>query len=255
MRSRSLRCRCCGTADAAPFRREHRFTTTPSMRILVVEDEHKLAEILRRWLEEQGHAVDVAHDGDLGLARAETSSYDLLILDVMLPRLSGIELCRQLRKKGESVPVLMLTARDTVEDRVAGLDGGADDYLVKPFAWPELLARVRALLRRHSPTRDPVLSAGDLELDTVSQQVRRAGTPVAFTSREYAVLEYLLRHPNQVLTRDQIAEHVWGLDFPAASNVIDVYMATLRRKLHDHREPRLLHTIRGAGYQLRVPPT
>jgi len=223
------------------------------MRILIVEDERKLAGVLRRGLEAHDHAVDEAYDGEEGLALAEAAPYDLLILDVMLPVLDGFQVCRRLRAGGQAVPVLMLTARDTVEDRVAGLDCGADDYLIKPFAFPELLARVRALLRRSGPSRDPVLRAGDLELDTVSRDVRRGGRLVELTSREHAILEYLLRNPNRALTRDQIAEHVWGYEFMAESNVIDVYLGVLRRKLGDQREPRLLHTVRGIGYQLRLP--
>lgn len=225
------------------------------MRILIVEDERKLAGVLRQGLEQHGYSVDVAHDGKAGLAQAESVPYDLLILDIMLPMLDGFQVCRQLRTAGLAAPVLMLTARDTIDDRVAGLDSGADDYLVKPFAFPELLARVRALLRRTGPTRDPVLRAGDLELDTVSREVRRGGHPIELSTREFAILEYLLRHPNQVLTRDQIAERVWGIDFLATSNIIDVYIATLRRKLDDTGERRVLHTVRGTGYQLRPPPS
>jgi DNA-binding response OmpR family regulator len=169
----------------------------------------------------------------------------------MLPGLDGFDVCRRLRSDGQLVPVLMLTARDSVEDRVAGLDCGADDSLVKPFAFPELLARVRALLRRNGPSRDSTLRAGDVELDTVSHHVRRGGRDVELTSREQAILEYFLRNPDRTLTRDQIAEHVWGNGFMASSNVIDVYVATLRRKLGDQDEPRLLHTVRGIGYELR----
>ncbi len=223
------------------------------MRILVVEDEHKLAGVLKRGLGEHGYAVDVAYDGEEGLALAEVEPYDLVILDVMLPRLDGLALCRTLRARRHNTPVLMLTARDAVDDRVAGLDSGADDYLVKPFAFRELLARVRALLRRDTLSRDPVLSVADLELDTVSHEVRRGGRAVALTSKEYAVLEYFVRNANRVLTRTQIAEHVWDYDFVAMSNVVDVYIGYLRRKLGDDREPRLLRTIRGTGYQLKAP--
>jgi DNA-binding response OmpR family regulator len=200
---------------------------------------------------EHGHAVDEAHTGELGLELARTVSYDLVILDLMLPGLDGFDVCRRLRSQGQLVPVLMLTARDSVEDRVAGLDCGADDYLVKPFAFPELLARVRALLRRSGPSRDSTLRAGDVELDTVAHHVRRGGKEVELTSREQAILEYFLRNPDRTLTREQIAEHVWGTGFMASSNVIDVYLATLRRKLGDQDEPRLLHTVRGIGYELR----
>lgn len=223
------------------------------MRILVVEDEHKLAGVLKRGLTEQGFAVDVAHDGATGLGLASLEPYDLVVLDVMLPQLDGLVVCRCLRAQRRTMPVLMLTARDAVDDRVAGLDSGADDYLVKPFAFRELLARVRALLRRDSLAKDMILRVADLEIDTVSHEVRRAGQVVELTSKEYAVLEYFLRHPNQVLTRTQIAEHVWDCDFVAMSNVVDVYVRLLRRKLADDREPRLLHTIRGTGYQLKAP--
>jgi DNA-binding response OmpR family regulator len=175
-----------------------------------------------------------------------------VLLDIMLPRLNGLQVCRTLRARGHQVPVLILTALDAVDDRVAGLDCGADDYLVKPFAFAELLARVRALLRRTGPSRDRVLRAGDLEFDTVTREVRRGDQLLELTSRELAMLEYLLRNPDRPHTRDQIAEHVWGFD-SIASNVIDVYVAALRRKLGDHREPRLLHTVRGVGYELRLP--
>ena len=223
------------------------------MRILVVEDERKLAGVIRRGLEEQGYAVDLAYDGEEGLELAEVEPYDLVLLDIMLPKLDGLEVCKRLRARRRNMPVLMLTARDAVDDRVAGLDAGADDYLVKPFAFRELLARVRALLRRDGLSKDPVLRVGDLELDTVRHEVRRAGRPVELTSKEYAILEYFARNPNRVLTRTQIAEHVWDYDFVAMSNVVDVYVRYLRRKLGDEQEPRLLRTIRGTGYQLKAP--
>ncbi len=223
------------------------------MRILVVEDERELADVLKRGLEEHGYAVDLAFDGDDGLALAEMEPYDLVVLDVMLPGRDGFDVCRRLRAQGRNMPVLMLTARDAVDDRVTGLDSGADDYLTKPFAFQQLLARVRALLRRQSVSRDPLLRAGDLEINTVTHEVHRGGRPIELTSKEYAILEYFARSPNRVLTRNQIAEHVWDFDFVAMSNVVDVYVRYLRRKLDDDHEPRLLHTIRGTGYQLRVP--
>jgi DNA-binding response OmpR family regulator len=222
------------------------------MRILVLEDDHKMAGVLRRGLQEQGYAVDIAYDGEVGFALAESEPYDLVVLDVMLPEVDGFTVCRRLRARHRNMPVLMLTARDTVDDRVAGLDSGADDYLVKPFAFRELLARVRALLRRDDLSKDPVLRAADLEVNTLTHEVRRSGKSVDLTSKEYAVLEYFVRHPNQVLTRTQIAEHVWDYDFVAMSNVVDVYVRYLRRKLSDEAEPRLLRTIRGTGYQLKV---
>jgi DNA-binding response OmpR family regulator len=223
------------------------------MRLLVVEDEHKLAGVLKRGLEEHGYAVDVAYDGEDGLALATVTPYDLIVLDVMLPKLDGFAVCRELRAQHSPTPVLMLTARDAVDDRVSGLDTGADDYLTKPFAFRELLARIRALLRRESRSKDPVLRVADLEVDTVSHEVRRAGKLVDLSSKEYAILEYFVRNPNRVLTRTQIAEHVWDYDFVSMSNVIDVYIGYLRRKLGDDAEPRLLRTIRGTGYQLRTP--
>ncbi|GAC1655661.1 MAG: response regulator transcription factor [Herpetosiphon sp.] len=223
------------------------------MRILLVEDEAKLARVVRQGLTEAGHAVDVAYDGETGLGLALHEPYDLLVLDVMLPGLNGLEVCRQLRAAHQRTPVLMLTARDAVADRVAGLDSGADDYLVKPFAFAELLARVRALLRRDLPSKDPVLRVADVEIDTVAHMVRRDGQAIELTSKEYALLELLLRNRNRVLSREQIAAHVWDYDFVAGSNIVDVYVRNLRRKLGDDREPRLIHTLRGTGYQLREP--
>src|SRR5690242_3034175 len=188
------------------------------VRILVVEDEHKLAGVLKRGLEEQGYAIDVAYDGDDGLALALAASYDLVVLDVMLPGRDGLSVCRELRAQNRHMPVLMLTARDTVDDRVAGLDSGADDYLTKPFAFREFLARIRALPRRDGRSaRDPVLRVADLQIDTVSREVRRGGRVIDLTSKEYAILEYFARNPNRVLTRTQIAEHVWDFDFVSMS--------------------------------------
>jgi len=223
------------------------------MRVLVVEDERKLAAVLKRGLEENGYAVDVAHDGKFGLELAVAEPYDLVLLDVLLPRIDGLTFCRRLRAYKRTFPVLMLTARDSVDDRVAGLDSGADDYLTKPFALRELLARIRALLRRDCLSkRDPVLRLADLEIDTISHRVTRAGIPIELTTKEYALLEYFAHNPNRVLTRTQIAEHIWDYDFVTMSNVVDVYVRYLRRKLRDDHEPRLLQTIRGSGYQLRV---
>jgi DNA-binding response OmpR family regulator len=221
-------------------------------RLLIVDDERKLADTLKRGLEDHGHAVDVAYGGEDGLAMARAAPYDLIVLDVMLPAIDGLTVCQRLRARAAAMPILMLTARDAIDDRVAGLDSGADDYLTKPFAFRELLARVRALLRRDGPTRQPVLRFADVELDTRSRVVQRAGRPIDLTTKEYAILEYFARHPNQLLSRTQIAEHVWDFDFYAMSNVIDVYVGNLRRKLGDDREPRLLRTVRGGGYQLRT---
>ena len=220
------------------------------MRILVVEDEPGIASFIRQGLSEAGYAVDVASDGEEGLDYALAAPYDLLVLDILLPKMDGLRLLRELRERGMRMPVLLLTARDTVEDRVQGLDSGADDYLVKPFAFPELLARVRALLRRPPLQSNPVLRVGDLELDTVRREVRRAGRRIDLSPREFSLLEYLMRHPNQVLTRTQIAEHIWNFDFYAESNVVDVYIGYLRRKIDRGFDRPLIHTVRGVGYRL-----
>ncbi|MCL4509112.1 MAG: response regulator transcription factor [Chloroflexi bacterium] len=220
------------------------------MRMLLVEDEQRLASLLQQGLIDHGYAVDVAHDGTSGWERIQVEPYDVVILDIMLPGIDGITLCRKLRAAGLNTPVLMLTARDRVRDRVLGLDSGADDYLTKPFAFPELLARIRALLRRESGSRDPVLRAGDVELDPQARTARRGTRSLELTSKEFGILELFLRNANRVLTRSQIAEHVWS-DFAAESNVIDVYVSALRRKLSEAGEPNIIHTVRGIGYQLR----
>ncbi|MBN1201248.1 MAG: response regulator transcription factor [Anaerolineae bacterium] len=220
------------------------------MRILVVEDEPGIANFVRQGLQEAGYAVDVTWDGQEGLAYALATEYDVLVLDIMLPRMNGLDLLRELREQGNKTPTLMLTARDTVEDRVIGLDAGADDYLVKPFAFPELLARVRALLRRPPLQTGTVLVAGDLEMDTSTRQVQRGERLIDLSPREFAVLEYLMRHPNQVLTRTQIGEHVWDLCFYNESNVVDVYIGYLRRKVDTDSDYPLIHTVRGVGYRL-----
>jgi len=220
------------------------------MRILVVEDEPGIARFIRQGLSEAGYAVDVASDGEEGLDYALAAPYDLLVLDILLPKMDGLRLLRELRERGMRTPVLLLTARDTVEDRVQGLDSGADDYLVKPFAFPELLARVRALLRRPPLQSNPVLRVGDLELDTVRREVRRAGRRIHLSPREFSLLEYMMRHPNQVLTRTQIAEHIWNFDFYPGSNVVDVYIGYLRRKIDRGFDRPLIHTVRGVGYRL-----
>src|ERR671936_2833049 len=225
------------------------------MRILVVEDERKVANFVRQGLEEEGHAVDVAAEGaaalDLGLA---DPPYDLIVLDVMLPKRDGFAVVRSLREHGIATPVLMLTARDAVADKVAGLDAGADDYLVKPFAFEEFLARVRALLRRGSDQRTAVLKVDDLTLDPIAREVRRGARRITLTPREYALLEYFMRHPGRVLTRPMLAQHVWGADFDTESNLIDVYVGYLRRKIDGDGERRLVHTVRGVGYVLKGEP-
>jgi heavy metal response regulator len=225
------------------------------MRVLVVEDERRIADFIKRGLSEQGYAVDVAHDGDEALDWADVAQFDIIVLDVMLPLRDGIEVCRILRQRGIPTPVLMLTARDAVEDRVRGLDSGADDYLVKPFAFAELLARLRALARREPSVSGTRLQAGDLMLDTATREVSRQGQSIVLTSKEYALLEHLMRHPNQVLTRTMIAEHVWNYDFDNATNVIDVHIRNLRRKIDEPFPHKLIHTVRGAGYRLSERPS
>ena len=200
------------------------------MRVLVVEDELNIARFVHQGLSEAGYAVDLAHDGEDGLSFALVAEYDAMVLDIMLPKLDGLTLLRALRTRGVKTPVLMLTARDALEHRVSGLDAGADDYLVKPFAFPELLARLRALLRRPPLQTGNVLRVADLELDVASREVKRGGNPIRLSPREFSLLEYLMRHPGQVLTRTQIAEHIWDFSYYAASNVVDVYIGYLRRK-------------------------
>lgn len=221
------------------------------MRILIVEDERKISAYIGRALEEQGYAVDVAYTGREALEWAQNAHYDAIVLDILLPELDGITVCQELRQRGNRAPILMLTARDGVDDRVKGLDAGADDYLVKPFALKELLARIRALTRRSlDAPKSPVLQIADLSLDTLTRRVRRGNKTIELTSKEYAVLECLMREPDRVLTRTQIAEHVWNYDVLNHSNVVDVYIKNLRRKIDDHYEPRLIHTVRGAGYRI-----
>jgi DNA-binding response OmpR family regulator len=221
------------------------------MRILVVEDERKVASFLRQGLQEEGHAVEVASDGAAALDLAlESPGYDLLVLDLMLPKRDGFEVLKTLRRRRIQTPVLVLTARDAVSDKVAGLDLGADDYLTKPFSFDEFLARVRALLRRGTGQRAPVLKLDDLTLDPATRTAMRGSRRITLTAREYALLEYFFRNVDRVLTRPMIAQHVWGLDFDTESNIIDVYVGYLRRKIDGEGERRLLHTVRGAGYML-----
>jgi two-component system response regulator MprA len=224
-----------------------------SMRILVVDDERAVRESLRRALTLEGYDVELAADGQEALDRldAEGAEPDAVVLDVLMPRLNGLDVCRRLRAQGNRIPVLMLTARDQVEDRVEGLDAGADDYVVKPFALEELLARVRALLRRSGADPEETLRFGDLELDPVAHEVRRGGEPIELTRTEFSLLELFLRNPRQVLTRSVIFERVWGYDFGYASNSLDVYVGYLRRKTEAGGKPRLIQTIRGVGYALR----
>jgi DNA-binding response OmpR family regulator len=223
------------------------------VKLLVVEDERRLAQILAEGLREAGYLVDVAHDGEEGEALAVAGEYDVVILDLMLPRRDGLEVCRALRRKRIDAAILMLTARDTLEDKVRGLDHGADDYLTKPFEFPELLARVRSLLRRASRSRSRVLTVADLEVDTDTHEVRRAGQPVRLTAKEYALLEYLAYNTGRVLTRDQILTHVWPADFDGFSNTVDVFIRYLRRKIDDGHEPKLIQTVINLGYTLKSP--
>lgn len=221
------------------------------MNVLLIEDDPRVARVVQRALQEAGKRVEVVHDGAEGLARAQTASYDLIVLDVMLPELDGIELCRSLRRQRVRTPVLMLTARDSVADRVRGLDAGADDYLTKPFALEELLARVRALSRRAGETEDEVLRVGDLTLDLARHEARRGGRVIELTAREFALLEYLMRNAGRVLTRAQITDHVWGYDSEATSNVVEIYVHYLRDKI-DRGFPRpLIRTVRGVGYTMK----
>jgi len=221
------------------------------MRVLIVEDDLRMASLLRRGLTGEGLAADVAANGEDALWQAQAHPYDAIVLDVMLPGLDGFETCRRLRSAGVWVPVLMLTARDAVEDRVAGLDSGADDYLVKPFAFAELLARLRALARRGEGERPAVLAVGDLRLDPATREVNRGGDPIELTRTEFTLLELFLLNPRQVLTRSIIFERVWGYDFGFGSNSLDVYIGYLRRKTEQRDKPRLIQTIRGVGYALR----
>jgi two-component system response regulator MprA len=222
------------------------------VKILVVDDERAVRDSLRRALELQGYQVDLAADGAEALAQLESNGQpDAVVLDILMPGMDGLEVCRRIREQGSEVPVLMLTARDAVGDRVAGLDAGADDYLVKPFALEELLARIRALLRRTTPTADGVLRFADIELDPGTREVRREGERIDLTRTEFNLLELFMLNPRQVLTRSIIFERVWGYDFGFASNSLDVYIGYLRRKTEGSGRPRLIHTVRGVGYALR----
>jgi heavy metal response regulator len=221
------------------------------VRILVVEDERKVASFIKKGLEEEGYAVDVAVDGEEGLVMALTRVHDLIILDIRLPRRDGLRVLQALRHDGVTAPVLLLTVRATIEDKVLGLDAGADDYLTKPFAFQELVARVRALLRRRAEGEPTVLHIGDLTLDPARRTVTRGDEKIDLTPREFALLDYFIRNPGRVLTRTMIAEHVWDYSFDTSTNVIDVYVNYLRKKVDAGREPKLLHTMRGVGYVLK----
>ncbi len=222
------------------------------LRVLVVEDEERIRSFLQRGLSYEGYRVDIAEDGQTGLDLARENPPDLVLLDLMLPGIDGIEVCRRLRAGGD-VPILMLTAKESIEDRVAGLDAGADDYLVKPFAFDELLARIRALLRRVTPAKPDVYRFGDLELDTGTRQGKRDGRLFDLTAKEYELLELFMRNPRRVLTREVIYDRVWGYDFGGESNIIEVYVRYLRQKTETGDLTRLIHTVRGIGYVLREP--
>jgi DNA-binding response OmpR family regulator len=221
--------------------------------VLVIEDERKLAGFIQNGLTEEHFAVDVAYDGESGLGHALTTTYDLIILDVMMPGINGFDVCRQLRRVGSNVPILILSARDMVADRVAGLDAGADDYLTKPFAFAELSARVRALVRRREPAALVPLTVADLVLDPVTRIVKRGDRRVDVTPKEFALLEYFMRNAGQVVTRTMIAERVWDVNWNRLTNVIDVFVNHLRKKIELPGESRLVHAVRGAGYVIREP--
>jgi DNA-binding response OmpR family regulator len=223
------------------------------MRVLIVEDEQNIAKYLKQGLKEQGYAVDLAYTGLESLDWIDVVKYDIILLDILLPEMDGFTVCQEIRKRNVWTPVLMLTARDAIDDRVTGLDVGADDYLCKPFALRELLARIRALSRRTMDgPRTTLLEVGDLTLDTVSQEVRRSNRLIELTTKELSILEYLMREPGRVYSRSEIAEHVWNFDADNQSNVIDVYIRNLRRKIDDAYEPKLIHTIRGSGYRIKA---
>lgn len=221
------------------------------MRILIVEDEKKIAAFIKRGLKEAGYSIDVANDGEQGYYLASTEEYDLIILDVMLPKMDGVTLCKKLREEKVTIPVLMLTAKDSIKDKVTGLDAGANDYLTKPFAFEEFLARVRALLRTTGTAQSTKLETGDLILDLLSHKVTRSGKEIELTSKEFSMLEYFMRHEGAVVTRTMLSEHVWDVNFDTYTNVIDVYINYLRNKIDKDFEKKLIHTVRGRGYILK----
>ena len=222
------------------------------MRVLVVEDERRLASIIKRGLIEEGYAVDAVYDGEEAQYMAETTTYDIIVLDIMLPKKDGIAVCKDLRTRKINTPILMLTARDSVEDRVKGLDSGADDYVIKPFAFSELLARIRALLRRESLSKTPKIQVGELLLDTLTREAWRGERKIDLTTKEYSILEYFMSHPNIVITRTMLEENAWDYEYDSMSNIIDVYIRRLRRKIDGEAEDSLIQTVRGAGYRLKT---
>lgn len=221
------------------------------MRVLIVEDEKKIANLIKRGLKEEGYAADIAKDGVEGEFLATTNEYDVMILDVMLPKMDGIALCKSLRSRKITIPIIMVTAKDSVSDKVKGLDSGADDYLTKPFAFEELLARIRSLLRKHGGNTTTKLKVGPLELDLVSHKVIRDGREIVLTTKECALLEYLMRNAGSTITRTMIAEHVWDINFDRDTNIIDVYINYLRRKIDNGFNKNLIYTIRGRGYTIK----
>lgn len=221
------------------------------MRILVIEDEKKIADFIKRGLKEEGYAADTAHDGKEGYFLATTNDYDIIVLDLMLPQMDGVAICKKLRSEHIATPIIMLTAKETIADKVTGLDAGADDYITKPFAFEELLARIRAVLRKKESKEPTKLHVGDLELDLISHKVARRGKEIKLTTKEYALLEYLMRNADTVITRTMISEHVWDIDFDTFTNVIDVYVNYLRNKIDRGHSKKLIHTIRGRGYMIK----
>ena len=225
--------------------------TARPMRILVIEDEKKVATFIKKGLVEEHYAVDTAFDGEEGLYLAEINEYDLIVLDLMIPKIDGFGVLKKIRERKNNVPILVLTAKDSIDDTVRGLDAGCDDYLTKPFAFAELLARIRALLRRDKKEKESVLRIADLSLSIVTHKVMRQGKEIELTSKEYALLEYFMRNPEKVLTRTMISEHVWDYHFDSNTNVIDVYVNYLRKKIDKSFDPKLIHTIRGIGYMMK----
>jgi DNA-binding response OmpR family regulator len=218
----------------------------------VVEDDHRLADMVRRGLAEAGISVDVIHDGDEGLAGAADTTFDVIVLDILLPRMSGFQIAKELREKGVHTPILMLTARDSIDDRVRGLGSGADDYLVKPFAMRELIARIQALARRHLPGRSAILKAGPIQLDAAAHRLTVSGQEVELTAKEYAILEFFLHNPGRLLTRAQVIDHVWSYDFAPGRNLVEVYIGRLRQKLTKAGAQDPFVTLRGSGYRFEV---
>lgn len=220
------------------------------MRILLIEDDQRLSSVVKKGLEENGFAVDISNDGEDGQYMAESETYDVIVLDIMLPKLNGVEVCRNLRNEGNVIPILMLTAKSNLEEKVIGLDSGADDYMVKPFDFAELLSRIRALIRRSKGRAGPVLQVQDLTLDSAKHAVKRGAWKISLTPKEFSILEYLMHHAGEVVSRTMIVEHAWDYNFDGMSNIVDVFMATLRKKIDNGNKDKLLHTVHGVGYKI-----